>query len=113
MSKLLTDNKTTIPQIGKLYRFREDDIKNLYSKWNWRYSGYVLCLENDVAGDAKLLDLDTGLEVVLNAYTKHNPIGRYECYHCLYHKKTGEIERLAGNLFLSYEEFMVMLRPVS
>ena len=73
------------PEVGKLYRFREDNREMLLKKYGFYYSGLLMCLQEDVEN---LNDKPLTLE----EYTsKHNLLYQFEVYKCIQHSAQTEL----------------------
>lgn len=100
-----------IPEIGKLYQFREDNRKAILKKYNSYYTGLLLCIQADVTEDLK----DSNIPNSLVARLKKNPIYGFETYNCIQHySNTVAIQRgikVADVLYLTYYEVNDMLEP--
>jgi len=65
------------PEIGKLYRFREDNKEAILKKYGFHYTGLLMCLREDVEN---LNDQPLTIE----EYTsKHNLLYQFEVYKCV------------------------------
>lgn len=64
------------PEIGKLYRFREDNRNTILKKYGFYYTGLLMCIQDDVEN---LRDQP----VTLEEYTYASMLYRFEVYRCV------------------------------
>ncbi len=65
------------PEIGKLYKFREDNRKSLLKKYSHYYTGLLLCIQTDIINDM------SSPESVRDWVQKENPLYAFEVYNCV------------------------------
>jgi hypothetical protein len=65
------------PEIGKLYKFREDNREALLKKYSHHYTGLLLCIQTDIINDISVP------ESVKNWVQHPNPIYQFEVYNCV------------------------------
>ena len=68
-----------IPQIGKLYKFREDNIEETRKKYGYYYTGLLMCVQEDVDS---VMDLPA---LVGGKVRRVNPLYQFEVYNCYQH----------------------------
>lgn len=79
MSELRSGRKEIlVPKIGKLYKFRTDNVHFVQNKYKFYYTGLIMCIQEDLLNDAQFSSLDLELE----QRVKINPIYGFEAYNC-------------------------------
>lgn len=96
---------TFIPQIGNLYSFREDNISELCKKYNYYYTGLLLCIQADILNDPSFDEISGFGE---------NPIYGFDVYNCIQHFANSDIFapegiKISNVLYLSLSEVNDML----
>lgn len=96
-----------IPELGKLYKFREDNKQYLCKKYNYYYIGLLLCIQVDILNDPAFdIDLD---------YTE-NPIYAFDVYNCIQHFASPDLFapegiKINNMLFLTLSEVNDFIEP--
>lgn len=117
MSNLRFDrNKILVPEIGKLYKFRTDNRHFVQNKYKYRYTGLLMCIQEDLLNDATFSSIDNELDQRL----KSNPIYGFEVYNCLQFYSQMDIFELhdeglkiTGTLYLTLYEINDMLESAN
>lgn len=68
-----------IPEIGKLYKFREDNIEATKKKYGYYYTGLLMCIQEDVDSTLDIPKKFAGKKVSVN------PLYQFEVYNCYQH----------------------------
>ncbi len=64
------------PEIGKLYKFREDNRETILKKYSHYYTGLLMCIQVDVANDVEM-------PVTIQDWIhNNNPLYQFEVYKC-------------------------------
>ena len=92
------------PEIGKLYKFREDNIEATKKKYGHCYTGLLMCIQEDVDSTMEVIKRFGDKKVVVN------PLYEFEVYNCYQHfRQTDFFGRMGveikSSLFLSLWEF--------
>lgn len=100
---------TFIPQVGKLYQFKDKDSIRLLNKYKHYYVGLALCVIADVIKDIS----EDSLPEDTKQYIKSNPIYGFETYNCIqyYSDLLPEGIKVSDMLFLTFNEVNDMLEP--
>lgn len=103
-----------VPKIGKLYKFRTDNIHFVQNKYKFYYTGLLMCIQEDLLNDAAFSSLDLELEQRI----KSNPIYGFEVYNCLQyysqlHMFDNEGMNIDGVMYLSLYEINDMIEPAN
>jgi hypothetical protein len=98
-----------VPEIGKLYQFKTDNIDEILKKYSHRYTGLALCIQVDILEDIS----ESQLPPTMKEYMRKNPIFGFETYNCKQYYKDSAIVPDGINvnslLYLTYNEVNDML----
>lgn len=99
-------NRTLIPELGKLYQARSDNLDYLKLKYNYYYVGLILCIELDVQDDLIMVPSSIDDQVV----NSRNPL--YSFQPCNLNQHFSQVDffdrqfiKIGTNLFLTFREF--------
>lgn len=107
--------KIIIPEIGKLYKFRTDNIEFVRKKYNYYYTGLLMCIQTDLLDDANFASAVDG---ILADRMIKNPIYGFEIYNCIQYYSQIELFdnegiKIPGPIYLSLYEINDMIEPAN
>ena len=98
-----------IPEIGKLYQFKESNREHVMAKYRYYFTGLLLCTQIDVVQDLS----EDHIPVPIKEYIIKNPIYGFEAYECRQHFQDTVMPvegiRITDFLYLTFSEVNDML----
>ena len=100
-----------LPKLGKLYKFRTDNTKDVLNTYGYYLTGLVMCIEEDMLKYLK----EEKTSLLVSDYYRNNIIYRFEMYNCkrYYNDQhiysNGEFSEVKGDFYLSISEVQDML----